>query len=189
MSLDIIAYDPKETKARKNKFKAKYGISCDKFNEETAIFEPSENQLCYFLHPELLESDTEKYNEMEKDAELVDDVNEIDNFHIEYGHFHFLKKRLGGLVGVRYDYVDMLYYHIYYDDSLEGTPLIKFFFHSDCDDEFSTEDIQKSYKQFSKLYDKEKLQKEQKGEWAEEINSFLKFWKESADKKLQWEFC
>ena len=182
MSLDIIAYDPKETKSRKDKFKAKYGISCDKFNDE--MFEPDKDSFFYYLHPELLESDTEKYNEMEKDAELVDDVNEIDNFHIGYGHFHFLRERLGGLVGVRYDGFD-----IYYNDSLEGTPLIKFFFHSDCDGEFSTKDIQKSYEQFSKLYDKEKLQKEQKGEWAEEINSFLKFWKESADKKLQWEFC
>lgn len=34
MSLDIIAYDPKETKARKNKFKAKYSISYDKFDDE-----------------------------------------------------------------------------------------------------------------------------------------------------------
>lgn len=186
MSLDIVAFDPKEVKARKDKFKAKYGISCDKFNDE--MFEPDKDSFFYYLHPELLESDTEKYNEMEKDAELVDDVNEIDNFHIGYGHFHFLRERLGGLVGVRYDDVDMLHYRIYYDDSLEGTPLIKFFFHSDCDGEFSAGDIQKSYEQFSKLCNREKLQKEQKSEWAEEINSFLKFWKESADKQLQWDF-
>ena len=40
------------------------------------MFEPDKDSFFYYLHPELLESDTEKYNEMEKDAELVDDVNE-----------------------------------------------------------------------------------------------------------------
>ena len=34
MSLDIVAFDPKEVKARKDKFKAKYGISYDKFDDE-----------------------------------------------------------------------------------------------------------------------------------------------------------
>ena len=45
MSLDIIAYDPKETKARKNKFKAKYGISYDKFDDE--MLEPDEDKAWY----------------------------------------------------------------------------------------------------------------------------------------------
>ena len=67
MSLDIIAYDPKETKARKNKFKAKYGISYDKFDDE--MIKPRKDMFCYYLHPELLESDIKKYEEMDDDAE------------------------------------------------------------------------------------------------------------------------
>lgn len=124
MSLDIIAYDPKETKARKNKFKAKYGISYDKFDDE--MIKPRKDMFCYYLHPELLESDIKEYEEMDDDAELIADVDEVDSFHIGYGQFNFLRKELG---------------------------------------------------------------EKKAGKWAEEINSFLKFWKESADKKLQWEFC
>ena len=93
MSLDIIAYDPKETKARKNKFKAKYGISYDKFDDE--MVKPRKDMFCYYLHPELLESDIKKYEEMDDDAENIQDVDEIDSFHIGYGHFYFLRKELG----------------------------------------------------------------------------------------------
>ena len=187
MSLDIIAYDPKETKARKNKFKAKYGISYDKFDDE--MIKPRKDMFCYYLHPELLESDIKKYEEMEDDAENIQDVDEIDSFHIGYGHFYFLRKELGELVGMKYDGSDVFNTRIYYDDKLEGTPLLKFFFHSDCDDSFSTIDIQKSYKQFFNLCNKEKLQDKKNGKWAKEIKDFLKFWKESADQNLQWEFC
>lgn len=182
MSLDIIAYDPKETKSRKDKFKAKYGISYDKFNDE--MLEPDEDNFFYYLHPELFESDVEKYYEMEDDAEKIQDVDEIDRFHIGYGHFYVLRKELGELVGVKYDDSD-----IYYDDKLEDTSLLKFFLHSDCDGSFSTIDIQKSYKQFFNLCNKEKLQDKKNGKWAKEIKDFLKFWKESADQNLQWEFC
>lgn len=33
MSLDIIAYDPKKLKERKDKFEEKYGLSYEKFND------------------------------------------------------------------------------------------------------------------------------------------------------------
>lgn len=187
MSLDIIAYDPKETKARKNKFKAKYGISYDKFGDE--MIKPRKDMFCYYLHPELLESDIKKYEEMDDDAELIADVDEVDSFHIGYGQFNFLRKGLGELVGIRYDDYDVFNTRIYYDDCYKNTSLLNFFLHSDCDGEFSTDEIQESYEQFTKYCDKEMLREKKAGKWAEEINSFLKFWKESADKKLQWEFC
>ena len=54
MSLDIIAYDPKETKARKNKFKAKYGISYDKFSEFDYKFVSYGNHAQHHVSPEVL---------------------------------------------------------------------------------------------------------------------------------------
>lgn len=138
MSLDIIAYDPKETKARKNKFKAKYGISYDKFDDE--MIKPRKDMFCYYLHPELLESDIKKYEEMDDDAELIADVDEVDSFHIGYGHFNFLRKELGELVGIRYDDSDVFNTSIYYDDCYKNTSLLNFFLHSDCDGEFSTDE-------------------------------------------------
>lgn len=167
MSLDIIAYDPKETKARKNKFKAKYSISYDKFDDE--MIKPRKDMFCYYLHPELLESDIKKYEEMDDDAELIADVDEVYSFNIGYGQFNFLRKELCELVGIRYDDSDVFNTRIYYDDCYKNTSLLNFFLHSDCDEEM--------------------LREKKAGKWAEEINSFLKFWKESADKKLQWEFC
>ena len=125
MSLDIIAYDPKETKARKNKFKAKYGISYDKFDDE--MIKPRKDMFCYYLHPELLESDIKKYEEMDDDAELIADVDEVDSFHIGYGHFHFLRKELGELVGIRYDDSDVFNTRIYYDDIKEVQELAKYY--------------------------------------------------------------
>lgn len=186
MSLDIVAYDPKEVKARKNKFKDKYGLTYDEFDDE--MFRPDKSNFFYYLHPELFKNDSEKYEEMEDDAAKVQDVDEIDSFHIGYGHFHFLRKELGELVGVKYDDSDVFNTRIYYDDKLEDTPLLKFFFHSDCDGSFSTIDIQKSYEQFLNLCNKEKLQDKKNGKWAKEINDFLKFWKDSVDRKLQWKF-
>ena len=127
--------------------------------------------------------------EIKDEAELIADVDEVDSFHIGYGQFHFLRKELGELVGIRYDDSDVFNTHIYYDDCYKNTSLLNFFLHSDCDGEFSTDEIQESYEQFTKYCDKEMLREKKAGKWAEEINSFLKFWKESADKKLQWEFC
>lgn len=129
------------------------------------------------------------YEEMDDDAELIADVDEVDSFHIGYGHFNFLRKELGELVGIRYDDSDVFNTSIYYDDCYKNTSLLNFFLHSDCDGEFSTDEIQESYEQFTKYCDEEMLREKKAGKWAEEINSFLKFWKESADKKLQWEFC
>lgn len=131
MSLDIIAYDPKETKARKNKFKAKYGISYDKFDDE--MIKPRKDMFCYYLHPELLESDIKEYEEMDDDAELIADVDEVDSFHIGYGQFNFLRKELGELVGIRYDDSDVFNTRIYYDDCYKNTSLLNFFLHSDWD--------------------------------------------------------
>ena len=125
MSLDIVAFDPKEVKARKDKFKAKYGISYDKFDDE--MIKPRKDMFCYYLHPELLESDIKKYEEMDDDAELIADVDEVDSFHIGYGHFIFLRKELGELVGIRYDDSDVFNTRIYYDDCYKNTSLLNFF--------------------------------------------------------------
>ena len=48
---------------------------------------PSKDTFFYFLHPEFLKSDTKKYEEMEKDADKTEEFDEIDSFHIGYGHF------------------------------------------------------------------------------------------------------
>ena len=157
------------------------------FDDE--MIKPRKDMFCYYLHPELLESDIKEYEEMDDDAELIADVDEVDSFHIGYGQFHFLRKELGELVGIRYDDSDVFNTRIYYDDCYKNTSLLNFFLHSDCDGDFSTDEIQESYEQFTKYCDKEMLREKKAGKWAEEINSFLKFWKESADKKLQWEFC
>lgn len=67
MSLAIIAYAPEEAKKRKDKFKEKYGLSYEKFNDW--MLTPSKDTFFYFLHPEFLKDDTKKYEEMEKDAD------------------------------------------------------------------------------------------------------------------------
>lgn len=187
MSLCIVAYDPEKTKLEKEKFKAKYGISYDKFCDE--MRRPLKDDFCYYLHPELLENDTKKYDEMDDCVEEIKDVESRHDFHIGYGHFHCLRRELGGLVGVRYDDTDMWNCQIYYDDKLTSTSLLKFFLHSDCDDEFSADDVQNSYKQFTKFCDKEELRTKQVSVYGEEINDFLSFWKKSADQKLQLVFC
>lgn len=182
MSLDIIAYDPKKLKERKNKFKEKYGLSCEKFNNWMLTHS---KDTFYILHPEF----TKKYEEMEKDADKAQEFDEIDSFHIGYGHFHFLRKELGELVGVRYDDSNLFDPRIYYDDELVDTALLRFFLHSDCDGEFSSYDIQKSYEQFLNLCDRKKLQDKKAGTWGKEIDEFLKFWRKSSEQKLQWVFC
>lgn len=187
MCLDIIAYDPKKLKERKNKFKEKYGLSYEKFNYWMLF--PSKDSFFYFLHPEFLKSDTKKYKEMEKAADKVQELVEIDSFNIGYGQFHFLRKELEELVGVRFDDKNLFDPRIYYDDELEDTALLRFFLHSDCDGEFSSFDIQESYDQFLKLCDGKMLQDKKAGKWGKEIDEFLNFWRKSSEQKLQWEFC
>lgn len=187
MSLDIIAYDPKKLKERKDKFEEKYGLSYEKFNDW--MLTPSKDIFFYFLHPEFLKSDTKKYEEMEKDADKAQEFDEIDSFHIGYGHFHFLRKELGELVSVRYDDSNLFDPRIYYDDELVDMALLRFFLHSDCDGEFSSYDIHESYDQFLKLCDGKKLQDKKAGNWGKEIDEFLNFWRKSSEQKLQWEFC
>lgn len=187
MSLDIIAFDPLETENRKNKFEEKYGIPFEKF--ENDMFIPSKDDFFYYLHPQWLEKDTEVYKEMKKTAERIQDFAEVDSYHIGYGHFHFLRKELGELVGVIYNDDDIFNPTISYDSELASTPLLNFFFHSDCDDIFTAHDVQISYEQFIKLCDKNKLQDKKAGKWGKEINRFLNFWQKSATQKLQWNFC
>ena len=98
MSLDIIAYDPKETKARKNKFKAKYGISYDKFDDE--MIKPRKDMFCYYLHPELLESDIKEYEEMDDDAteeEIKDEAADIAFEHFGYSFWEINKEHRDGI--------------------------------------------------------------------------------------------
>ena len=187
MSLDIIAFDPIETENRKDKFDEKYNVPFEKF--ENDMFIPSKDDFFYYLHPQWLENDTKVYKEMKKAVEKIQDFAEIDSYHIGYGHFHFLRKELGELVDVRYDDSNLFDPRIYYDDELVDTALLRFFLHSDCDGEFSSYDIQKSYNQFLKLCDGKKLQDKKAGKWGKEIDEFLNFWRKSAEKKLQWEFC
>lgn len=190
MSLDIIAYDPKKLKERKDKFREKYSLSWEKLEVlDDFMVIPSKNNFFYFLHPEFLENDTKKYEEMVKDADKIQDLDEIDSFHIGYGHFHCLRKELGELVSVRYDDSNLFDPRIYYDDELVDTALLRFFLHSDCDGEFSSYDIQKSYEQFLNLCNEKKLQDKKTDVWGKEIDEFLNFWRKSSEQKLQWEFC
>ncbi|WP_297818718.1 hypothetical protein [uncultured Lactobacillus sp.] len=187
MSLDIIAYDFKKSKERKNEFKEKYNLSVEDFDGE--MFEPSDNDFFYFLHPEFLKNDTKKYEEMEKDAEKAQDFDEVDCFHIGDGHFDFLKRELGELVGIEYDDRDFMNTRIIYDNKLEGTALIGFFLHPECDGSFSSDDVQTSYKQFLELCDEKKLKDKKNDKLEKEISGFLNFWENSAEQKLQWDFC
>lgn len=184
MSLNIIAYDPKKLKERKDKFKEKYGVSYEKF--EYWMLVPTKNDFFYFLHPEFLESDTKKYIEMAKEDEMIQNFDEIYSFHISYGDFYFLRKELGEMVGVRFDDKDLLDARIYYGDELKDSALLRFLLHSDCDGMFSTYDVQKSYEQFLKFCDGKKLQEKKTGKWRKEIGEFLNFWQKSAERKLQW---
>lgn len=187
MSLDIIAFDPIETEKRKDKFEEKYNVPFEKF--ENDMFIPSKDDFFYYLHPQWLENDTKVYKEMRKAAEKIQNFAEIDSFHIGYGHFHFLRKELGELIGVVYNDEDIFNSTITYDNKLTSTPLLSFFFHSDCDGIFTADDVQNSYKQFTNICDKNELQDKRSGNWGEEISGFLNFWQKSAEQKLQWEFC
>lgn len=190
MSLDIIAYDPKKLKERKDKFREKYSLSWENLEVlDDFMVIPSKNNFFYFLHPEFLENDTKKYEEMVKDADKIQDLDEIDSFHIGYGHFHCLRKELGELIGVIYNEDDIFNPTISYDDELDDTALLRFFLHPDCDGAFSSYDIQKSYEQFLKLCDGKMLQDKKAGKWGKEIDEFLNFWRKSSEQKLQWEFC
>lgn len=186
MSLWIIAYSPEEARTKKAKFKTKWGLSYDTFCDE--MTPPHKEDFCYYLHPELFKRDSEMYRKIEEDVDEVQSVTEIDSFQIGYGHFHCLRKKLAEAVGLTYDDSNIFNSRIYYPAKLDNTPLIRFFLHSDCDDEFSSTDVYKSYKQFVNLYDKKKILCKDNEELEKEVQAFLKFWKESTDQKLQWKF-
>ena len=78
---------------------------------------------------------------------------------------------------------------IIYDNKLEGTALIGFFLHPECDGSFSSDDVQTSYKQFLELCDEKKLKDKKNDKLEKEISGFLNFWENSAEQKLQWDFC
>lgn len=129
--------------------------------------------------------------------DLPDDTYEVDNFHIGYGGFYWIRQELANFCGAHYYTVDdgsvfgqtrISYPEWWGNGNRIGRALLRFFLHSDCDGQVSEEDIHLLAKYFWDNQIRSKVAKRSTSDWKPKVLAFLDFVQKSSHNSVYWEF-
>ena len=127
----------------------------------------------------------------------------LKEFNIGYGGFYLMRQKLAPLYGARYYYAkydseghpDLDSYMFTspseWDNSKTGNALFKFFMHSDCDGQYSAENIKllNEYNKKHNIKAKAKKISDVDSELVDRFSEFLDFIDYSAKNDCYWDFC
>lgn len=124
------------------------------------------------------------------------DVGEIDNFHIGYHSFFYIRKEILKACGGRYYTIDdgstfgqdMIEYPHNWHYSKEGKAALNFFLHSDCDGEFSEAQIHLLAKYFKDNHIRSKLSRQCTANCKPQALDFLDYVQKCSHHRGKWIF-
>lgn len=123
--------------------------------------------------------------------ENIDD-NEILDFNISYGYFHFMRMQLAKYFKITWTDLDGLNSQVSwpheYTTSRIGRAIIDFFMHSDCDGKFDMNSVRLLNQAAQKLNVKQQVLKGNDPYKDEELK-FLDFLQKSSMHNAYWKFC
>lgn len=120
------------------------------------------------------------------------DSDELFDFNISYGYFHFMRMQIAKYFKITWTDIDWLNSKVEwpkeYNNSRTGHAIINFFMHSDCDGKFDMNSVRLLNQAAQKLNVKKQVIKNN-DTYKETELEFLDFLQKSSENNAYWKFC
>lgn len=120
------------------------------------------------------------------------DSDELFDFNISYGYFHFMRMQIAKYFKITWTDIDWLNSKVEwpkeYNNSRTGHAIINFFMHSDCDGKFDMNSVRLLNQAAQKLNVKKQVIKNN-DTYKETELEFLDFLQKSSKNNAYWKFC